>query len=346
MIDCGAVRSTVPMPGLPRRRLLALSGGFGLAGCAAAAPLGRIPRALPPAPVQDGSFVMPDGARLPYRAWLPQEKPAAVALALHGMNDSRDAWEVPAPDFTAAGIALYAPDQRGFGEAPGRGRWAGAAAMTDDAAAMLRQLAHAHPGVRVLAMGESMGAAVLMRLAALRRPKEVSAYVLVSPAVWGRAEMDVLLRSGLWLVSHTIPEFSVEGGGPIRVWASNNLAALRRLSHDPLTLHETRFDSVRGLVDLMDDALAAAPDLHVPALVLYGAHDALVPKHAMAAAWRAMPRDGLVRLAYYPNDYHLMLRDLGRAAPIGDILGWLADGSAPLPSGADLAGKVWLQDQS
>src|SRR5580704_13095733 len=57
-------------------------------------------------------FVMPDGMRLPYRAWLPNGPPKAVVLALHGMNDSRDAWEIPAPDFAAAGIAIYAPDQR------------------------------------------------------------------------------------------------------------------------------------------------------------------------------------------------------------------------------------------
>ena len=38
---------------------------------------------------------MPDGMRLPYRDWLPKGKPVAVVLALHGMNDSRDAWEYP-----------------------------------------------------------------------------------------------------------------------------------------------------------------------------------------------------------------------------------------------------------
>ena len=74
----------------------------------------------------DGVFVMPDGARLPYRAWLPDGEPSAVVLALHGMNDSRDAWEIPAPDFAAAGVAVFSPDQRGFGDAPDRGHFAGA----------------------------------------------------------------------------------------------------------------------------------------------------------------------------------------------------------------------------
>ena len=71
---------------------------------------------------------MADGARIPLREWLPQGKPRAVILALHGFNDSRDAWELPGPVFAQAGMAVFAPDQRGFGAAPMRGRWPGAAA--------------------------------------------------------------------------------------------------------------------------------------------------------------------------------------------------------------------------
>ena len=45
-------------------------------------------------------------------------------------------------------------------------------------------------------MGESMGAAVLMVLAANPAPPPVDGYVLIAPAVWGRAEMNVFLRAG------------------------------------------------------------------------------------------------------------------------------------------------------
>src|ERR1700722_637857 len=41
------------------------------------------------------AFVMSDGARLPLRIWRPKERPRTVVLALHGSNDSRDAWEIP-----------------------------------------------------------------------------------------------------------------------------------------------------------------------------------------------------------------------------------------------------------
>ena len=70
--------------------------------------------------------VIPDGAapsslRLLAAGW----HTLAVVLALHGMNDSRDAWEYPAPDFTAAGIAVFSPDLRGFGATTTRALWPG-----------------------------------------------------------------------------------------------------------------------------------------------------------------------------------------------------------------------------
>ena len=76
------------------------------------------PAVAPPRETAD-AFVMPDGTRLPYRAWLPDGEPWAVVLALHGMNDSRDAWEYPAPELAAHGVAVFAPDQRGFGDTDG-----------------------------------------------------------------------------------------------------------------------------------------------------------------------------------------------------------------------------------
>ena len=140
-------------------------------------------------------------------------KPRAVVLALHGFNDSRDAWELPGPEFAAAGVALFAPDQRGFGAAPGRGFWPGAAALQSDAAAMLRILQARYPDTPVYAMGESMGGAVLMALAASGQAPPVAGWILLAPAVWGRAQMDVALSSGLWLVSTVAPGLSVTGDG-------------------------------------------------------------------------------------------------------------------------------------
>ncbi len=290
-----------------------------------------------------GYFTMADGTKLPYRAWMPDETPSAVVLALHGMNDSRDAWEYPAPDLARAGIAVFSPDQRGFGTTPDRGRWAGGTEMADDARQMARLLRARYPHTRLILMGESMGAAVLMVLAAEQNRPPVDGYVLIAPAVWGRTEMNFFLRAGLWLFSTTAPSATATGGGIVHVTASDNFEAIRRLSNDPLTIHATRWDTIRGLVDLMDSALASAPDFRGPALFLYGGHDELIPMKATAATWRALPQN--VREAYYPAGYHLLMRDRERITPIEDTIAWILRPDAPLPSGADRAAAVWLAEQ-
>ena len=72
--------------------------------------------------------------------------------------------------------------------------------------------------------------------------------------------------------------------------------------------------------------------------VLLGAGTVLDP-----ATWRAL--SGGERRAFYPGGYHLLLRDLDRARPIEDVIAWIRDPSAPLPSGAVPAARTWLSEQ-
>ena len=302
------------------------------------------PAVVPPTATTD-AFVMPDGVRLPYRVWLPAERqPKAVVLALHGMNDSEDAWEIPAPYFAAAGIAMFSPDQRGFGGTASRGYWSGTQGLVDDARVMARLLQQRYPGVPLYLMGESMGAGVLMVLASEPHAPPVAGYVLVSPAVWGRAEMSPFLRAMLWLASHTVPGMTLENRGYVKITASDNHAALVRLSEDPRTIHKTRVDATAGLVNLMDVALASAAQFRARALFLYGGKDDLIPKQATLATWRALPKSD-VTLAYYKEHYHLLLRDLERAPVINDVVTWMKDPMAPLPSGADKAAGEWMRGE-
>jgi acylglycerol lipase len=329
------------MSRFPRLALLLM---LVLAGCAThLAPPG--PTVEPPRETSD-AFVMPDGMRLPYRVWLPDGPPKAaprtIMLALHGMNDSRDAWEIPAPDFAAAGIAVFSPDQRGFGDTATRGYWPGTQALVNDARDMVELLRARYPRARLILLGESMGAAELMCLATQPDAPANATYVLISPAVWSRSDMNPFERGGLWLMAHLLPGFTVTGQAA-HVTASDNRAALIRLSRDPLTVHDTRFDTIDGLVNLMDAAALAAPHFNAPALLMYGGHDELIPPDAMTRVWRDLP-PGPVR-AFYPDDYHLMLRDLERGTPLGDIIAWLRDPKAPLPSGADAAAAAWLAQQ-
>ena len=338
MIRRGGMDSTTPPhTGLPRR--LALLGGAGLlAGCVSEmTPRGPV---VGEAMLTSNGVTLRDGAVLPLHEWQPVGAPHALLLALHGFNDSHAAWDIPAPCFAAAGVAVYAPDQRGFGAAPGRGLWAGGEALVDDAIDVIAVLRRRHPGTPLFLIGESMGGAVLMRLAVRPNAPAVAGYILIAPAVWGRSKMNPFVQAALWLASTLTPGLILANRPPpgVRVIPSDNIEALRALSANPLTIRQTRVDTLRGLVDLMDDALAAAPLFRAPALFQYGGRDDLIPAAATRATWRTLPPGP--RLAFYPEGYHLLMRDLARAGPIGDALAWMADQRKTLP--AAVAAAAWL----
>jgi alpha-beta hydrolase superfamily lysophospholipase len=287
---------------------------------------------------------MRDGCVLPARLWRPPAgvAPAGVILAMHGFTDSRDAWELPAPVFTKAGYTVVAPDQRGFGATPDRGVWAGQEVMMADVAELAVQLRALHPGQRLVLLGESMGSAVLMCLAA-RAPATADAWVLTSPAVWGRAQMAATLTGALWAADHVAPGWRLTGTEiPLEIAACDNRDALIRLARDPLTLRGTTVAMLKGLVDLMTAAQDACSDLPADTLVLNGRKDQVVPPAAAEAAWAKMPAG--VRRGFYLNGYHMLLRDLDRSLVEADILSWLSDPHRWLPSGADVNAAAWQSD--
>jgi acylglycerol lipase len=296
------------------------------------------------------AYIAADGARLPLRYWLPDGPVNAVVLGLHGFGDYSHGLDIPARQWATHGIATYAYDQRGFGAAPGHGLWPGEGKLVADAILATRLLRQRYPGRPLYLLGESMGGAVAVLAAAgapasiiddTAGPKpvaDIDGLILSAPAVWGRATMDFWPKAVLFVGVRLVPDMVVTGRG-LRILASDNIPMLRELGRDPLVLKGSRVDMVYGLVNLMDDALAAAPRLPTPTLLLYGAHDQLVPRRPIEEFVGHLPSGEGRRptLAYYPQGYHLLLRDLEGATVATDVATWMLDRGGALPSHADLA---------
>lgn len=296
---------------------------------------GRAEPRIAERPLGPWRWITADGYELVLRHWGP-EQPGAVILALHGFNDHSTFIADAAEQWATEGIATYAFDQRGFGNSPNRGYWAGTAAYAGDAATLAGLLARRHPGAPVYLLGESMGGAIALATAARHPEAPLAGLILSAPAVWARETMPVYQRWSLLLASYSVPWFPLTGEG-LDIQASDNIAALRAIAADPLVIKRTRVDAVHGLVDLMDEALASAADLELPALLLYGAKDELVPADPMFRLWRSLPAEAQERQrqALYKNGWHLLFKDLDADLVIGDVAAWIASPEAALPSGAD-----------
>lgn len=305
-----------------------------LAGCATPVLQSRGEQRTSPR-LEADRVIAADGAVLPLGVWLPEGAPRAVVLALHGFNDYHQAFAGVGPFLAARGIATYAYDQRGFGATAQRGIWPGTDVLVDDARTVTALLRAAHPDRPLVLLGESMGGAVVMSLLA-DTPAAADGAALVAPAVWGRATMNRLQRIGLWLLAHTVPGTRLSGRG-LGITASDNTPILRALGRDPLVLKDARVDTLWGLTNLMDRALAAAPGLTTPALILYGARDEIIPRRPTCRMLAVLPATS--RVAIYPDGYHMLTRDLGAPVVLEDLTVWLADPAASLPSGFEATGR-------
>lgn len=273
-----------------------------------------------PALTQD-SFTASDGHMLPVRAWVPRQTPNAVIIALHGFNDYSHAFSGAGDYFTKKRIALYAYDQRGFGATDQAGIWGNVANFTQDLREFSGQVAKRYPRTPLYILGESMGGAVAIA-AATNGEIKPKGLILVAPAIWGSEAMPFAYRAALWTSAHAVPYWRMTGSD-LRIRASNNMPMLRRMAADPLVIKATRVDAVYGLAQLMGEAYERLPLITTPTLLLYGGHDEVIRRAPMDMALARLPAS--VRFAYYPDSYHMMLRDLQAEAIMADIARWVLD---------------------
>ncbi|KLN62611.1 alpha/beta hydrolase [Kiloniella spongiae] len=319
-------------------------------------PVGELTQA---AELTDDYLVTDDGLQLPLRSWLPEEKPSVIILGLHGFNDYSNAFDGPGTFWKDAGIATYAYDQRGFGAAPHPGLWGGHKRMTSDLRTAAKLLRQRHPDTPLYVLGISMGGAVAMAALEEQNASEqsdsaphkittldIDGVILSAPAVWARKTMPWYQRASLWLVAHTTPWASFTGSG-LKIQASDNIPMLIGLGKDPLVIKSTRIDSVYGLTDLMDAAYGSPDSLTLPALLLYGEKDEVVPWHPTRDVWKRLPNgiSGPQKAALYPEGWHMLLRDLQAETVLTDIANWVKDPATPLPSSADLNAQKKLDQE-
>ena len=149
--------------------MVLLAAGLGLWACAPSAPAPAI-----------------DGYEVPRRSWLPDDiPPRAVILGVHGFNDYSNAFDAFGTFAAEHGIAVYAYDQRGFGETRSRGYWAGADTLIDDCADAVCVLREAHPEIPLAVLGESMGGSVALAGIRSGQVNGVDRLILAAPGVRG-----------------------------------------------------------------------------------------------------------------------------------------------------------------
>jgi alpha-beta hydrolase superfamily lysophospholipase len=166
-----------------------------------------------------------------------------------------------------------------------------------------------------------MGGAVALSAFASTKPPMAQGCVLVGPAVWGWSALPFLYRAALWLAAHTLPRWGLTGAGR-HIRATDNDFVTRAYGRDPLFQKATRADSVYGLVTLMGEGSRAGAHLGtLPVLLLYGGNDQIIPRAATLVFAKLLGPSA--KVIFYPEGFHMLLRDRAGAACAMDVVEWI-----------------------
>ena len=285
----------------------------------------------------DNTFITADGSKLPLKIWQPPKQDIeSVIIALHGFNDYSNFFQQPGNYFSQHKTISYAYDQRGFGESPNPGLWAGVDTYISDLTCFIQLIKHKHPATPIFLLGESMGGAIIISTVTQSDQLPVEGIILAAPAIWGRQTMPWYQNTLLWTLSHTMPWLTLTGSD-LEIQASDNIEMLIALGQDPLVIKETRVESIYGLVNLMDRASSSANLISTNTLLLYGEKDEIIPKQPTYQFLDNLTNSSENNhiIAFYKNGYHMLLRDLQAFVLWNDIDAWIDSFNTPLPSGAD-----------
>lgn len=254
-----------------------------------------------------------DGRAQFRRRWAVDD-PRAALLLVHGIGEHAGRYEHVGAALADAGVDVLAHDQRGFGLTEGRRAFVRSIdEFVDDVNALLAE--RRELGVPVVLMGHSLGGLVVTSHLVSDRPQPDLA-VLSSPALdavapaWQRALAPAIGR--------LLPRLHVKADFDGSV-LSRDEAVQRAYEDDPLRVDGSTFALGRAILAAMTEVSTRLDRIRVPAYVLHGSADELVPP-AASEPLAALPN---VTRRVWPDLRHECLNEPEQDQVIAEIIAWL-----------------------
>lgn len=245
------------------------------------------------------------------QGWLPEGERDALksgvkdlVIILHGLGEHSDRYQAWAKRFVDAGMAVYALDLPGHGRTAGRrGHARSFGAIFDDIKHLIARCRQDHPAARIHFYGHSMGGAITLGYATIRRDDAVAAGVtsltLSGPAIRPGFEPPVWKIKLAALLERLAPGLTLPSGLDPD-WLSTNPSVISAYKADPL-VHD--MISVRWYNDWMRTLAAveaSAAENKFPVLVMHAGDD----QATSPAASEKMARLLKARFHLFPGARH------------------------------------------
>ncbi|MCC7527806.1 MAG: alpha/beta fold hydrolase [Candidatus Melainabacteria bacterium] len=270
--------------------------------------------------------------------WKSAAPAKIVVVCIHGLGLCAKAYKPLARELSAAGIDGFAVNVRGFGpdrDQPERAKL-DCVETAGDVTRLLTSIHRERPDYRVLLIGESMGGALSIRIAA-ENPALVDGVVCSAPA-WKLLKMRQTAVKGvfeLFLFSGSHPG---PAGRAVMHQATSDPELGKHWLSDPSHKLKLTLKEATSFLRFISKTDSYAKKLTKPVLVVQGLNDHLVSPKAVAKLVRDIPSDAKTFLIDGKGE-HLVLEE-GKFSPpvIEKLIDWIK--AAPAEQSKPLAIEV------
>ena len=270
----------------------------------------------------EGNYEGSDGRSLFYRFQVPAG-PAGVVLLLHGYAEHSGRYEWVMERLAEAGLAVYAPDHRGFGRSACPGALADLESLDytiEDIARLIAVVRGALPSAPLFLLGTSMGGMIAL-LFGLRHPEGLAGLVTLGAAVEIPEYISPLLLRVSGVLSRLLPKLPAQ---PFDYRLANrDPKVIQSMEEDPL-FYKGKMRARTGYQQLLGirEVAAGLSRLQLPLLLLHGREDRIIaPKTSEMIFQAASSPDKTVKII--PALWHNLLNEPEKQQVLEMILDWL-----------------------
>jgi alpha-beta hydrolase superfamily lysophospholipase len=269
---------------------------------------------------EEGSFLASGGVALFRRSWRV-ERPTAALINVHGLGDHSGLYAPLTESFAREGIAVHGLDLRGHGRSPGPRAYVGGwDDYLDDLGAFARWVTDRESGLPLFVLGHSLGGLIALDYA-IHRPDGLAGVIAAAPPLGEVGVPPVLMTLGR-VMARVWPRFSLNVGMDL-TGLSRNPAVVETIIGDPLFHRKGTARLAVAVPDAIARAHRDAGKLRIPALLLHGTADRMVPLEGTRAFHARLVGDAELRV--YDGAYHAIFFDDDGERVMADVVRWIRD---------------------
>jgi len=263
-----------------------------------------------------------DGLTLFTQSWVPQGKPRAIVVIVHGYGEHSTRYTHVAESLVKSNYAVYSIDHRGHGKSEGlQAYFTSVQEAVTDLRAYFETIQKQHPGQKIFLYGHSMGSLIAIAFT-LQYQNDITGLIVTGTALTGDETVPAPLIAVGQFLQRFIPRVPLLPGLPSSELASDpNLAKI--YDSDPLVYRGAwRIGMGIGLIVEGRKLQSKLFDLKLPLLIMHGEADKITP---ISGGYLVRDRAGSIDKTFksYPGMRHEIHNDRSSVDVIDTIVQWL-----------------------